>query len=166
VSDEPLDPLGRLSYLVKRLELGVRTRMDDQLRALGTTAHQFSVLTTLRRLPGLSTAELARYSKVSPQAMSQLVTGLERRGLVGRTPDLDHQKVMRLHLTASGQRIQRVCDAVVVQIERELLGAVPEDDQEPLLASLRACCTVLGMLEQPRPGGVGAQKGSDKKLAI
>ncbi len=162
MSDEPLDPLGRLSYLVKRLELGVRVRMDDQLRALGMTAHQFSVLTTLRRLPGLSTAELARYSKVSPQAMSQLVAGLEKRGLVGRTPDLDHQKVMRLHLTASGERFQRVCDAVVIQIERELLGAVPEDDQEPLLASLRTCCAALGMLEQPRPDGVVASTKNNK----
>src|SRR5919205_1191255 len=73
-----------LLYAVKQVELAVRAHLDELLRASGTTVLQYTALTVLARRDGLTTAELARNSFVTPQAMGELVTALERRGLVER----------------------------------------------------------------------------------
>src|SRR5919206_2906064 len=76
-----------LLYAVKQVELVVRAHLDELLRPSAITALQYTALTVLDRRGGLTTAELARNSFVTPQTMGDLVTALERRGLVERRPD-------------------------------------------------------------------------------
>ena len=53
-------------YLVKRVELAVRSHRDDLLRPPGLTALQYTALTVLERHPDLSSAQLARNSSSLP----------------------------------------------------------------------------------------------------
>lgn len=145
VSDPPL----ALGYVLKRFELGLRTRKDEHLRAFGITSNQYATLTVLARIDGVSTADMARYFRVTPQAMSQLLAGLERRGLVRRRPDPRHQKIMRLSLTAAGRRVQQACEVVVTQAEDTLLEALSAEERRTLLTLLWKCCDVLGVLDRP-----------------
>ena len=70
----------RLSYLVKQVELAIRADMDAHAREHGLTALQYTALTVLQRQPGMSGAQLSRRSFVSPQAGSEMVAHLERKG--------------------------------------------------------------------------------------
>lgn len=129
VREDPDRPL--TLYLVKRLELAIRARMDEALRPHGLTTLQFTALTALRERDGLSSAQLARRSFVTPQTMNEMVRWLEDRGYVARRRDPDNRRVLLLTLTDAGRDLLEHCDPLVGAIEEEMLGAVP-DVQHPL----------------------------------
>ncbi|MFC7343479.1 MarR family winged helix-turn-helix transcriptional regulator [Saccharopolyspora griseoalba] len=131
VSDEPLT-----LYLVKRLELVIRARMDEALRPHGLTATQFTALTALRRRAGLSSAQLARRSFVTPQTMNEMVRWLEERGHIERHRDPTNRRVLLISLTEDGHALLRGCDPVVAEIEDELLAAIPEVERPLFRRSL------------------------------
>lgn len=126
VPDRPLT-----LYLVKRLELAIRARMDEALRPHGLSTLQFTALTALRERDGLSSAQLARRSFVTPQTMNEMVRWLENRGYIARRRDPDNRRVLLLTLTDAGRDLLERCDPLVGAIEEEMLGAVP-DVQHPL----------------------------------
>src|SRR6185437_12133584 len=62
---EPARAEPMLLYVVKQVELAVRSRLDDLLRPAGLTVLQYTALTVLERHPDLSSAQLARNSFVT-----------------------------------------------------------------------------------------------------
>ncbi|MFI6024841.1 MarR family winged helix-turn-helix transcriptional regulator [Amycolatopsis magusensis] len=112
-------------YLVKRLELAIRARMDEALRPKGLTTLQFTALTALRRRRGLSSAQLARRSFVTPQTMNEMVRWLEERGHIERTRDPANRRVLLIGLTPAGEALLDDCDPLVESIEQDLLTAIP-----------------------------------------
>jgi DNA-binding MarR family transcriptional regulator len=120
VADDPLT-----LYLVKRLELAIRARMDEALRPHGLSTLQFTALTALRARDGLSSAQLARRSFVTPQTMNEMIRWLERHGHIARHRDPHNKRVLLLTLTDAGRALLERCDPLVEAIETELLGAVP-----------------------------------------
>src|SRR3954447_19312066 len=94
-----------LLYAVKQVELAVRAHLDELLRPSGTTVLQYTALTVLDRRDGLTTAELARNSFVTPQAMGELVTSLERRALIDRRPDPGNRRRLLISLTPAGAEL-------------------------------------------------------------
>lgn len=114
----------RLTYLVKRLEMAERARLEEVLRPLGVTLHQYTALSILERREGLSSAQLARRHFVTPQAMNQMVGMMERDGLIERHPDPLNRKILRASLTERGRRVLDSCHAVVEEIERLMLAAL------------------------------------------
>jgi DNA-binding MarR family transcriptional regulator len=131
VQDEPLT-----LYMVKRLELVIRARMDVALRPFGLSTVQFTALTALRARDGLSSAQLARRSFVTPQTMNEMVHSLERRGLIARRQAPGNRRVLLLTLTDSGQELLAQCDPLVEAIEREMLAAIPAGQHGLLRQSL------------------------------
>jgi DNA-binding MarR family transcriptional regulator len=76
----PTAPEPMFMYLVKQLELAIRSRLDDIIGPSGLTALQYTALTVLERHPGMSTAQLARNSFVTSQSMADMITALKSRG--------------------------------------------------------------------------------------
>lgn len=129
----------RLTYLVKRLEMVERARMEEVLRPLGVTLHQYTALSILERREGLSSAQLARRHFVTPQAMNQMVASMERDGLIERRPDAANRKILRAWLTEHGQRVLRSCHSLVDDLEDRMLAALtPEQAAVFRLALERA----------------------------
>lgn len=131
-------------YLVKRLELAIRARMDEALRPLGLTTPQFTALTVLRHRDGLSSAQLARRSFVTPQTMNEMVRALERNGHLERHRDPDNRRVLLIALTPSGRELLERCDPLISGIEAEMLGAIPEVQHALFRQSLELGCDALG----------------------
>ncbi len=65
-----------LLYVLKQLELAVRSHLDEIFRPIGMSALQYTALTVLERHPNLSSAQLARNSFVTAQSMADMVTTL------------------------------------------------------------------------------------------
>ncbi|PRX47650.1 DNA-binding MarR family transcriptional regulator [Prauserella shujinwangii] len=129
----------RTAYLVKRLELAVRARLDAAVRPHGLTTAQYTALTALRGGPGMSSAQLARRSFVSPQTMQELVVNLERRGLVTRSPSPDNRRVLGISLTDAGEAELRRLDEDVDEIERQMLADLDDEQVAALREALRRC---------------------------
>jgi DNA-binding MarR family transcriptional regulator len=133
----------RLSYVVGRLDRAIRRGLEESLRPLGVSWPQYTMLSVLRARPGLSNAQLARRSLITPQSMSEIVLAMEARGLIVRHPDPTHQRVRRAELTPDGELLLAECDLAVNELEAAMLAGLPEGERERLLEDLRSCVAQL-----------------------
>lgn len=133
----------RISYLVKQLELVIRASMDSMTRAHGLTVLQYTALTVLQRHPGMSGAQLSRRSFVSPQAGSEMVAHLIRKGLITREPDQQNRRVLRVRLTREGERVVQAGERWMDQLERRMLQDVSGAEALLLHHALELCAKNL-----------------------
>ncbi len=134
-------------YLVKWAERGLRSRLDAALQDLDIKTPEYATLSALHNRKGLSSAELARRAFVSAQAMNQIVMALERRGWVVRTPDPDHGRVLRTHLTPEGKQVLLACDRATAHVERALLAELAPSEVLSLRDMLQRCISSLASEE-------------------
>jgi DNA-binding MarR family transcriptional regulator len=137
----------RVSYLIKRVERGVRAELDEVLRSLKVTTPEYTAMSVLGRRGGLSSAQLARRSFVSAQAMNQIVAALERNGWLERTVDPDHGRILRAKLTHRGEAVLKACDDATARVERALLAKLSRQEANLLRQLLESCVASLGQPE-------------------
>jgi len=81
---------------------------EDQAQAAGLTHVQHQLLVAIKGHPGdkpPTVGDLADYLLLRPHSTVELVDRAEAAGLVDRIPDLDDGRVVRVRLTAAGDRI-------------------------------------------------------------
>lgn len=133
----------RLSYVVARLERAVRRAINERVSAYGLTVLQYTTLSVLGRRGALSNAQLARRAYMSPQAMSEVIDALESKGLISRSPHPNHRRVYPATLTAKGKRVLDACEALVDEMEQEMLEGLTDDERQALRTSLIHAVRVL-----------------------
>ncbi|OYN75745.1 MarR family winged helix-turn-helix transcriptional regulator [Mycolicibacterium sphagni] len=82
----------------------LRRRLREVATADDITASQTAVLLRLFKEGPASTSELAGAERVRPQSMAATVAGLDRHGLIDRTPDPHDGRRRLITLTALGRR--------------------------------------------------------------
>jgi DNA-binding MarR family transcriptional regulator len=133
----------RVGYLIYRVERRIRERLDGALAACGVTTSEYVALSILRERDGLSNAQLARWTLVTPQAMSLVVSALDRRRLVRRRPDPNHRRTLRVSVTAHGRRVLSQCDCAMDAIESDMLAGLDPHTVEAVRAALASCAHAL-----------------------
>jgi len=133
---EPLQVLSRISRLAAVLD----ERRSAVFVAHGLQAHEFDVLTALRRSGEpfeLTAGELSAQTHVTSGTMTSRLDKLSARKFVSRRSDPADGRLVRARLTAAGRR--RVDDAFVALLdsERELLGRLDDRTRTTLAAALR-----------------------------
>src|SRR5690349_14688618 len=121
-----MDP--RVGHALKRVQAALRARMDEALSARDLTTPQYAVLSALEREPGLSNADLARRSFVTPQTMLKIVELLEAAGLVSRSAHPTHGRVLRAELTDEGRARVAACHAEVAAVEARTTARLSPDE--------------------------------------
>jgi DNA-binding MarR family transcriptional regulator len=81
---------------------------------------------------GLSSAELARGTNVSAQAMNQVLHALEDRGALTRPASTPAGRAMPAQLTRSGKALLKRADAAVQVAEQQILTHLTVDEQNQL----------------------------------
>ena len=122
--------------VVGRVGQGVRRELRARLAPLGLSVPDVTTLSVLRGRSGLSNAQLARRALITPQSMLEVLASLERRGLVVRRADAANARIMRAELTASGRRSLARADAVIAELEDELLAGIAPARREIVHRSL------------------------------
>ena len=128
-----------LLYLVKQVELAVRSHLDDLLRPAGLTALQYTALTVLERHPDLSSAQLARNSFVTAQSMADMITTLEGRGLIERHRDRADRRRLVVALTIGGRELLDRYRDQVDALEEQMLAGLTQAQISSLRRNLHAC---------------------------
>jgi DNA-binding MarR family transcriptional regulator len=142
-------PPPSLLYVVKQLELATRAQLDALLRPSGVTALQYTALTVLARRPTMSSADLARASFVSAQSTADLVSTLERHGLIERQVDPDSRRRMLIRLTAHGRAFLAEYDPRVEELEERMLAHLDRGQRDALRSYLNGCRRALTSLPEP-----------------
>ncbi|WP_018608368.1 MarR family winged helix-turn-helix transcriptional regulator [Uliginosibacterium gangwonense] len=120
---------GHIGYLLRQAHAAHRIRMEQALAPLGLTLPQFSVLTMLGAYPGISGADLARLSLLTPQTMSVIVSNLERAELLSRKPHAQHGRIQVIELTEAGRQQLAHSKQAVHQAEEALLSKVSVEEE-------------------------------------
>ena len=132
----PLQVFSRVSRLARRLDLD-RAQAFAQHHLEGW---DFDVLSALRRAGEpyqLSPGQLIRQTLVTSGTMTNRVDRLERRGLVGRSPDPTDRRGVIVRLTPEGQQAVDAAMADLLDRERTLLAELSSTDHDELAAMLR-----------------------------
>lgn len=111
---------GYLGYLLRQAQAAVRLSMDRTLTELGVTPPQFAVLTMLKAYPGLSGAEVARLTFLTPQTVGVIIRNLERDGAIRKARHPVHGRILQWWLTPHGATLLRGCRQRVSEIEERL----------------------------------------------
>jgi len=136
-----------LLYVVKQLELAVRASLDEILKPAGITSVQYTALTVLDHHDGLSLAQLARDSFVTPQAAADLVANLERRHLVRRDRNAVDRREVVVSLTPQGREILADRAAAVQQLEHLMIESLADDEARTFRDILDRCRASLAKTE-------------------
>ena len=138
----------RPGYLVKRVSITMRTRMDATLRPLGLTVPQYVCMHALYEQPRISGAELARIALVSRQAVHQLLSELRARGWVEQEPSANGRRRGVARLTGEGRvLIERAFDPVDV-LEEEMLTGFSTEERDQLAEMLIRCEDALRAIDR------------------
>ena len=133
----------RLSYAIGRVERVLRRRLTAAVEPAGLTLPAYTALSVLRAEDGLSNAQLARRSLVTPQSMSEVLALLVDQGYVRRRAEPGHGRVIRTELTSAGRRALARCDRAVDDIEQEMMGDLDADEAMGLRDVLIRCGRAL-----------------------
>jgi DNA-binding MarR family transcriptional regulator len=128
-----------LIYLVKQVELAIRSRLDDILRPAGLTALQYTALTVLERHPDVSAAQLARNSFVTSQSMADMISALEERSLIERHRDRTDRRRLVVALTPQGRKLLDSYRDEVVELEAQMMTGLTRAQATSLRRSLHIC---------------------------
>lgn len=143
--DAPQDKLPTAVATPERLPFQIWTRLAlvaQQMRGLGTrffaaydvTPQQFLLLHALSGSDnGMTQQALADYARVTKGNISQMMSVLERKGLVERQAEGAANVVV---LTAVAERLVAEVEPLNVQIVTEHLAVLTEPEQRQLLALL------------------------------
>lgn len=126
-----------LIYLIKQLESGLRRPFMATITAHGMSGAQYTALTVLDRLPGLTSSELARRSFVRAQTMAETLAPLIEAGLVRREVDPEHARQILLFITEEGRERVRAMRVDVQELEDRLTSAMDDAQAAQLETLLR-----------------------------
>jgi DNA-binding MarR family transcriptional regulator len=125
-------------------------RFAGALETHELTLPQMGIMFDVARIRGVSSAGLARARRMTPQTMSEIITGLEREGLLERRPR--HGRTLGLYLTPAGTARLTKAGTAAVGIEREMLAALSAREQDRFRELIFKCVTQLTDGEERRAG--------------
>jgi DNA-binding MarR family transcriptional regulator len=137
-------PEGHLGYLVRQANVAVRAAMDKALADLDVTVPQFAVLTMIAAYPGVSGADLARLTFLTPQTINVIVRNLEKAGAIAKSAHAEHGRILQLEATAGGRALLRRCRARVNAIEDRIGDLINRDEERVVRKWLSAVAETLG----------------------
>ncbi|GLX24018.1 MULTISPECIES: MarR family winged helix-turn-helix transcriptional regulator [Streptomyces] len=138
-----------LSFLVRQTWLGMRAAIGAELAEFGLTVPQFATLMMVRASPGMSVAQLARSVGSTRQAANEMLTALQRDGLITRSPHPTDRRTHQLHVTELGSARYEEALPAVTRREAELEEGLPPGQREAALAWMSA---VASACQEPVDG--------------
>jgi DNA-binding MarR family transcriptional regulator len=118
----------RTIYLINRVNAAVCARLERALRPFDVTVAQYTCMSRMRGRETMSSANLARERRVSPQTMGQMIASLEKRRLISRGKVSDDRRELLVSLTDRGRELLDRCDRAVDEIEPDLFAGINTSD--------------------------------------
>jgi DNA-binding MarR family transcriptional regulator len=121
-----------LGFLVRGLMARLRPHAVQALRPLGLGLPEFVCMRILDDDPGRTSAELARHTHVTAQAMNQVLQGLQEIGLVTRPATASSGRALPAQLTRKGQALLKRAESAVATSDEQLLAHLSLADRRQL----------------------------------
>lgn len=126
IDDQPL------GFLVRRLMARLRPEAATALRPLGLGLPEFVCMRILETYPGRTSAELARNTHVTAQAMNLVLHGLEDMGTVTRPATASSGRALPAQLTRKGMALLKRAETAVEEAEDQILAHLSAAERRQL----------------------------------
>jgi DNA-binding MarR family transcriptional regulator len=128
----------RLPPLLRRAWYGLNQAFRRRILHLRVTPDQFTVMRTLIEAhpKALTQRELAEIISSDPNTIASLLERMESNGLIERSKDRVDRRARRIELLPQGRKAYNVARALALELQSEILAALPESEREPFLENL------------------------------
>lgn len=133
----------QVGYELRLAEQAWRKTLEPRLRELGLTVPQYSALRALQRMPGATSAELARSAFVTPQTMNTIVLQLEDSQLIERTARIANLRARDAKLTPAGTALFNKARRLVHRLETGSVTGLDRPEQDQLVTLLERFTAAL-----------------------
>jgi DNA-binding MarR family transcriptional regulator len=140
-----IDAVDAIIYAAHR----VRTAADAALREHGLSLSGLKLLKALGD-GDRSMREISEALHVSPRTITDMIDGLEARGLVARCPHSSDRRVTMVHLTEAGASELARASTVSERVAEAAIGALDTGEQLVLRSLLERICVPAA---EPSPVG-------------
>ena len=132
-----------ITVLLREVQVATRQALEEAMRGADLTVSQANVLTELAYGRARSNAELARIHSVTPQTMIEILTSLERRGLISRMTKPDGGRSKPAELTREGHSSVLTVHLAMRSVEERILSPLSRDNVSRLRRLLEGCLAAL-----------------------
>ncbi len=144
----------RLPPLLRRAWYELNRAFRRRIAHTGVTPDQFTVLRTLTEHPaGLTQSEITRAMASDPNTIASMLDRMETTGLLARRPHETDQRARRIRLRPLGRKKYEVIRQLAVELQLEVLSALPPAKREEFLENLTvvadACQAAAGSSRFP-----------------
>lgn len=122
--------------MLRRAWYGLNQAFRRRIAHLELTPDQFTVMRTLLENDGITQRELAHLISSDPNTVASLVNRMAQAGLIERETHERDRRANRLRLKPRGRQQYEKARAIAVQLQAEVLGAVPAARREQFLVDL------------------------------
>lgn len=143
----------RLPPLLRRAWYGLNQAFRRRIAHLSITPDQFTILRTLGEASptGLTQRELVEKMSSDPNTISSLLKRMEKGGFLERTAHETDKRAHRIRLKPSGKKAYRDARRVALDLQRELIAAVGEEEMDKFLVHLEVVADACRLLADRSP---------------
>jgi DNA-binding MarR family transcriptional regulator len=137
MNERDWDPEAHPGHYFSRISRGLMRIGDARLRKIGFATAQLPVLAALKGGARLSQTELARWAKVEQPTMAQMLTRMERDGIVRREPDPADRRSSLMSLTDEAEARLPAGQAILRQANADMTQGLSATEVTTLVGLLR-----------------------------
>jgi DNA-binding MarR family transcriptional regulator len=126
-----------LGYNARRAALAVIEVFLQRMAVYGLRPVDFSVMSVIAHNPGITSRQLCSSLDILPPNFVALLSTLEKRELVRRTPHPSDRRAMSLHLTVPGQKLMRDAEKTAAQLEIDASSKLSTTERKTLIRLLQ-----------------------------
>jgi DNA-binding MarR family transcriptional regulator len=126
--------------LLRRAWYGLNQAFRQRIAHLGITPDQFSILRWLSEgePAGLTQRTITDLMASDPNTITSTLTRMERNGLIERQPHERDRRAHRVRLQVTGRNVFEQARKVAVDLQAQVLDAVPESSRQRFLENLES----------------------------
>jgi len=124
-------------HLIRRLQQIASALFLDQAKAFEFTPVQYAALVAISNHPGLDQTALCNEIALDRSTIGDVVSRLEKRGLINRTNGAADRRTKSLHLTAAGSRMIRDIEPAVAATQQLILAPLKASERSAFMQMLK-----------------------------
>ncbi|WP_412057422.1 MarR family winged helix-turn-helix transcriptional regulator [Bartonella sp. DGB2] len=136
VSLSSIDMSNMLIHCIQNLARLIRTSLAHHLQEHGLYAGQDRIILSLADKDGQMPTLLARRLGVQPPTVTKTINRLQEQGFVTRCDGHRDQRQSHIFLTESGQKTAQFIQDIILQMEKDALYGLDDDEQSFLFSIL------------------------------
>jgi DNA-binding MarR family transcriptional regulator len=141
----------RLPLLLRRAWYGLNQAFRRRIAHLGITPDQFTVMRTLLENEGITQRRLTELISSDPNTVASLLERMEQAGLVERQAHEKDRRAHWLRVKPRGRRKYEAAREIAVEMQAEVLSALPAEAREKFLEELDAVAQACRVAAEKSP---------------